>query len=190
MSVSLSGARARQAARAEGNRALAGALLAAHLAAIIASKGAMQAASVPNLCARRAGSGGSGQSRQVRPGPRQSNSGPRAQGTQVPVQGPRCADSSSAGLPSPPPSSPLGSRALQGSDTLDTPTLDTPTRSDTTHASQLSNHPQTPVRHRPDTSDTVDTSVNRHRSDTAHCSDTTPTPPTPPTLRHIRAQLS
>ena len=35
--------------------------MAAHLAAIIASKGAMQAASVPNLCARRAGSGGSGQ---------------------------------------------------------------------------------------------------------------------------------
>ena len=39
-----------------------------------------------------------GRDRQVRPGPRQSNSGPRAQGTQVPVQGPRCADSSSAGL--------------------------------------------------------------------------------------------
>ena len=39
-----------------------------------------------------------GRDRQVRPGPRQSNTGPRAQGTQVPVQGPRCADSSSAGL--------------------------------------------------------------------------------------------
>ena len=39
----------------------------------------------------------------------------------------------------------------------------------------LSNHPQTPVRHRPDTSDTVDTSVNRHRSDTA-----------PTLLRHLR----
>ena len=65
-------------------------------------------------------------------------------------------------------------------DTPDTPTLDTPTRSDTTHASQLSNHPQTPVRHRPDTSDTVDTSVNRHRSDTTptllrHYSDTSDT---------------
>ena len=59
--LGLSGAHARQAARAEGNRALAGALLAAHLAATIASKGATQAASVPNLCARRAGSGGSGQ---------------------------------------------------------------------------------------------------------------------------------
>ena len=43
----------------EGNRALAGTLLAAHLAAMIASKGAMQAASVPDLCARGAGSGGS-----------------------------------------------------------------------------------------------------------------------------------
>ena len=42
-----------------------------------------------------------GRDRQVRPGPRQSNSGPRAQGTQVPVQGPRCADSSSAGLAKP-----------------------------------------------------------------------------------------
>ena len=39
-----------------------------------------------------------GRDRQVRPGPRQSNAGPRAQGTQVPVPGPRCADSSSAGL--------------------------------------------------------------------------------------------
>ena len=39
----------------------------------------------------------------------------------------------------------------------------------------LSNHPQTLVRHRPDTSDTVDTSVNRHRSDTA-----------PTLLRHLR----
>ena len=42
-----------------------------------------------------------GRDRLVRPGPRQSNSGPRAQGTQVPVQGPRCADSSSAGLAKP-----------------------------------------------------------------------------------------
>ena len=49
-----------------------------------------------------------------------------AKGTQAPVQGPRCADSSSAGLAralgspepsarqSPPPSSPLGSKSLAG----------------------------------------------------------------------------
>ena len=72
--------------------------MAAHLAAMIASEGAMQAASVPDLCARGQAAAALGRDRKVRPGPRQSNSGPRAQGTQVRVQGPRCADSSSAGL--------------------------------------------------------------------------------------------
>ena len=72
--------------------------LTAHLAAMIASKGALQAASVPSLCARGRAAAALGRDRKVRPGPRQSSSGPRAQGTQAPVQGPRCADSSSAGL--------------------------------------------------------------------------------------------
>ena len=51
----------------------------AHLAAMIASKGAMQAASAPDLCARGQAAAALGRDRKVRPGPRQSNSGPRAQ---------------------------------------------------------------------------------------------------------------